>query len=195
MIFRSAYDGKNGDVSRRGALVCKDEHLTVQSARKATDINVIVARYRKTGELPRISLNAMYGDFTEVGEYRDMLDKLNAAKVLFEQLPSKVRSKFENDAGQFVDFAVNPDNLEEMRKLGLAPVKEVKGGYSQRDRYQGQHGAVGDGDSERAVFRERRGSGDGVRSGPEGPDTRTPGADRSGDSPASDAPGGAAERR
>jgi phage internal scaffolding protein len=45
------------------------------------------------------------------------------AEESFYRLPSKVRMKFDNDPLDFIDFASNPDNLDEMRELGLA--KEV----------------------------------------------------------------------
>ena len=42
------------------------------------------------------------------------------ADQAFMELPADVRLRFNNDAGSFVDFASDPDNLDEMRELGLA---------------------------------------------------------------------------
>ena len=48
------------------------------------------------------------------------MDQINQAKEEFLNIPSEIREKFQNDAGQFFKFASNPDNIQELRELGLA---------------------------------------------------------------------------
>ena len=42
------------------------------------------------------------------------------ANSMFQDLPSSIRNQFQNDPGQFLDFVQDPENLEEMREMGLA---------------------------------------------------------------------------
>lgn len=87
-----------------------------------TDINNIMRKYQKTGELRHVTTMAgEYGDFSNAPDYRSAMDQLIAADALFMELPAKIRDKFGNDPAKFIEFATDKENLEEMRKLGLAP--------------------------------------------------------------------------
>lgn len=98
--------------------------LTQQSDASETDINVIVARYTKTGQLPQIQDGARWGDFSEVNDYRSALDRITELKAAFYEIPAAIRDKFDNDPAKFCEFAENPDNVDEMVKMGLATPKE-----------------------------------------------------------------------
>ncbi len=109
------------------ALECKDESRTNQSQAEEADINTIVRRFGVTGMLPQGVRAPTYGDFTGVGDFRDALEAIRAAERSFSQMPADVRARFANDPASFVDFCSNPENIDEMRKLGLAvpaPVSE-----------------------------------------------------------------------
>ena len=41
--------------------------------------------------------------------------------LAFIFLPSKIRKKFENDPKVFLDFVCNPENVDELRTMGLLP--------------------------------------------------------------------------
>ncbi len=96
-----------------------DKSRTRQSEAKDADINNIVARYDRTGVLPTIGREGFYADVSQVGDYRDALERVRVADEAFMQLPAKVRAKFDNDAAQFLDWTSDPGNREEMRELGL----------------------------------------------------------------------------
>jgi hypothetical protein len=51
----------------------------------------------------------------------EALDLMTVAQSQFMLLPAKVRREFENDPVQFVEFASDPANLDQMRLWGLAP--------------------------------------------------------------------------
>lgn len=95
--------------------------MTEQCHKADCDINTILKRYDKTGLITHVN-NAVaeYGDFTLVNEYQESLNLVIKAQESFEELPSAVRKKFDYDPGQFLEFATNPENKEEMIKLGLA---------------------------------------------------------------------------
>ena len=95
--------------------------ITKQNLKDNADINKIIKKYQKTGVLTNLNqLEAMYGEITS-DDLQDSLEKLNKSHEAFMSIPSEIRKRFNNDAGQFIDFATNPDNLSEMQQLGLAP--------------------------------------------------------------------------
>ena len=97
---------------------------TKQSDLAACDINLILARYAKTGILPPERRQALYGDFSSVPTYLESVEVVRQAHEQFEHLPAKVRDRFQNDPSRFLDFASDPRNVSEMVELGLAVVRE-----------------------------------------------------------------------
>ncbi|AXH76602.1 MAG: internal scaffolding protein [Microviridae sp.] len=95
--------------------------LTVQSQKEEADINNIVAAFGVTGQLPQGVRVPTYGDFDAVDDYRTAIEMVREAEANFLKLPSDLRARLDHDPARFVDFASDPSNLEEMRKLGLAP--------------------------------------------------------------------------
>ncbi|AXH74209.1 MAG: internal scaffolding protein [Microviridae sp.] len=124
MKFATPYTAKTRDTSF--ATMNLAESMTVQADAKDLDINVIMSRYSQTGQLPRVnSAQPSYGDFTDVGDYRQCLERVSAAKEAFDHLPARVRKRFANDPAQFLEFVQDPKNAEEIEKLGLTKPKEA----------------------------------------------------------------------
>lgn len=95
---------------------------TQQHLRDETDINHIMRKYEKTGILTHVARYAgEYGDFSGVPDYKTGIERIQAAEDMFMSLPARIREKFQNDPGKFIDFATNPENQAELRTLGLAP--------------------------------------------------------------------------
>lgn len=101
------------------SLECKDRSLTQQHQAEETDINVIVNRYMRTGEMPQRQLPPMQGDFTEAPDMQKAMDLVVAARVAFMEQPAEIRAKFQNNPVEFVTFCSNEANRDEMRKMGL----------------------------------------------------------------------------
>lgn len=97
-----------------------EESMTQQSDAQDCDINVIWERYTKTGQLPTVNLQAMTGDFTNVPDFRTAQEVLKAANDAFAEVPAKIRARFNNDPDEFVKFALDDNNTDELRKMGLA---------------------------------------------------------------------------
>ncbi len=94
--------------------------LTKQSFRDECDINVLMARWKNTGVCPsEKALPTLCGDFTSFEDYHDAMNKVVAAQDAFMDLPSEVRSKFDNDPGKAIEFVSDPANLEELRNMKL----------------------------------------------------------------------------
>lgn len=95
--------------------------LTRQEFADECEINSIMARYQKTGVIPQADTRrAEYIDFGEFPDFHEAMNMMVAAEEAFMTLPSGVRLRFENDPAEFVRFAQDPENLEDLRKWGLA---------------------------------------------------------------------------
>lgn len=106
--------------SKQFATVNTEESMTQQSDKDDCDINIIMKKFGGSGQLPQVQAQALYGDFTNVTDYRTMVETINAANEAFMQIPAETRARFMNDPQRFIDFTRDPNNLDELRKLGLA---------------------------------------------------------------------------
>ncbi len=115
--FKSAYD----PVDDPGFSTVGDS-LTQQHMADGCDINKIVPRYQSTGVIDHVAaFKAQYGDFVGLPDYLRSFHLIDDSMALFDDLPADVRERFNNDPGDFLQFANNPDNESEMIKLGLLP--------------------------------------------------------------------------
>ncbi|WNK12756.1 MAG: internal scaffolding protein [Microvirus sp.] len=118
------YDAKAW--SEKTGLKCSGESLTQQSMRDEADINVLVKRFGVTGQMPVSVRVPEYQDFDAVFDYQSAQNAIIEADRSFMAMPADVRNRFGNSPQAFLEFCANPDNLDEMRKLGLAvPAPEV----------------------------------------------------------------------
>lgn len=101
------------------------ESRTRQSEAAALDINNIMKKYEKTGVLPVIGREGFFADVSQMPDYRGALESVRLADEVFMELPAGVRSKFQNDAAEFLDFCSNPDNRDEMVEMGLLEAPDV----------------------------------------------------------------------
>lgn len=94
---------------------------TKQSFAAETDINALVERAIATEnyDIFQPENEPQYGDVSEYGDYHAAVQFVRELDEQFMELPSAVRKKFNNDAGQMYDFALNPDNYEESISLGI----------------------------------------------------------------------------
>ena len=95
---------------------------TEQSHKGKCDVNNVIRRYRKTGDLPRRLESGVYGDFTSVTDYHSCLGRIQDARDDFMAIPSAIRRRFANDPARLIEFLSNDDNRAEAEKLGLVPI-------------------------------------------------------------------------
>lgn len=106
--------------------VCNYDKLTQDQFIEDCDVNVIMARYMKTGEMPPINgRTGVYGDFTELPSYQEALHTLTKANDMFMDIPAHIRLRFENDPQKLMDYLADSKNDEEAIKLGLKVRKEA----------------------------------------------------------------------
>lgn len=99
---------------------------TKQADKESCDINYILDRFERTGELPVSSgASGMYGDFADVPDYLESLNIVRSAEAQFMALPAKLRDRFENDPAKFLAFVGDNKNYDEAVKLGLIEAKKT----------------------------------------------------------------------
>ena len=113
IIFRTAYGEK-----LKVQLTTNDSR-TEQSHKEECDINNILKQHNRTGQLDHVRSNeGIYDDFTEY-DYQNSMNIIATANSMFEELPSQMRNKFENDPSKFLNFVHNEKNNEEMYEMGI----------------------------------------------------------------------------
>lgn len=111
---RDAFDRKSSSIAFSGP------GRTKQSFKNECDINVIMAKYVKTGLLDHFQAHkGNYGDFIVAGDYQSHLNAILEADRMFMTLPADIRKKFDNDAAKFLAFAQDESNADAMVEMGL----------------------------------------------------------------------------
>lgn len=107
--------------------VFKKPSLTRQEFKNDCDLSLLLKRFARTPEgraalqnVQGYAQNAQFYDVSNVPDYRSALDQVSAANAKFMALPAILRKRFDNDPANFLDFVLNPANLDECRALGLA---------------------------------------------------------------------------
>lgn len=121
MFTRSPFNYDRNEASNQSAVAFPEETLAQQHFKEQCDINRIVAQYAKTGLVPQSPATPMAEDFVGITDYHTAMNVIRRGDEAFSSLSADVREKFKNDAGRFVDFCLDPDNLDEVIALGLAP--------------------------------------------------------------------------
>jgi len=115
ITFRSAYDPHKKYVFKTVG-----DSLTQQHFKEECEVINIIKKHDRNGIIEHVQRGqARYGDFSEVADYREALDLVRDAQSEFMTIPSDIRKKFDNDPGKFYEFVSNPDNKEELVKMGF----------------------------------------------------------------------------
>lgn len=118
MAFKTKFDKPD-----RTPMVPGGHSKTQQHFKEKVDIRNIVGQFRRTGQLPLSSASPIYGDFSEIGNYQQCLDRINQVNQDFMSLPSPVRKRFRNNPQELISFVMNPENRDEAVRLGLIEQK------------------------------------------------------------------------
>lgn len=107
---------------RTGELV-EIPSMTKQEFVAECDINNIIKQYSTSGVIKHISAKAAEGQYVDLPDdvdFQQSLEIVRQGQAAFATLPSSVRSRFQNNAQEFLMFMADPANQDEMIKLGLA---------------------------------------------------------------------------
>lgn len=100
-------------------LVCKVPGRTRQSEKDSCDINKLMAKYERVGSIPGPDRELLFADVSNVGDFREALERVEHAQEMFMKQPAKLRARFANDPAEFLDFCSDENNRSEMKELGL----------------------------------------------------------------------------
>lgn len=117
MKFQHVYS----DPVRTSDLECKDPSLTQQQFADDADINVMMARFGVTGQMPSSFTLPTYGDFEVAGDFRSAMAVVDDARRAFMTLPGDVRAKFGNDPHNLMTFLDDSANRDEAIRMGFVP--------------------------------------------------------------------------
>jgi len=84
-----------------------------QCHQETTNINKIISRYRTSGVLPA-GREGRYEDVSEIGEFAEVREQMNAALAAYEDLPKSITDQFK-DAGEFIEYAEKQRQAAAMR--------------------------------------------------------------------------------
>lgn len=119
VFIRSPFNYDPDIDSFKSGLDCSSSPSRAQQHfRDECDINVLVARFQRTGMAPPPQAPDL-AVFDQVFDFQTAMDAVVSARESFQALPSAVRSRFHNDPGEFLAFIHDDDNRSEALKLGL----------------------------------------------------------------------------
>ncbi len=118
-FLRTPFNYDRDAVSDESGLACPEPTLAQQQFRDEADINTILERFGRTGELV-VPVNVpQFGDYSEVVDYHSAMNMVIEAQDSFDRLPAKIRAEFDNDPGKFVDFVMDDNNRDKAVEMGL----------------------------------------------------------------------------
>lgn len=119
VFIRTQYNYDHNAASDASGLVCEEPTRAQQHHKDECDINVILERFGKTGQMPVSAISGSYGDFSGVHDYHTALNTLIAAESEFEALPAKLRARFNNEPSNLIEFLNDSKNKDQAIELGL----------------------------------------------------------------------------
>lgn len=138
--FRTAYAKPLRSKQHVGETTRTQQHMAQQC-----NVNNIMKKYGERQILAHYSqYQGNYDDFTVLPSFHEAMQKMKDAEAMFMTIPAEIRELFQNDPGKFVEFATDPENLDEMRELGLAPAAPVVEQPQQQAKPQEQSPDTGD---------------------------------------------------
>lgn len=101
------------------------ETMTKQSFKDECDINNILRKYEKTGLISHLSAyRGRYEELPSNIDYQESLHAIMEADQAFASLPSRLRSRFDNDPALFLEF-VGSATAEQLVEVGLAEPRQA----------------------------------------------------------------------
>lgn len=111
--------------------------VTEQHHKEYCDVNNIINKYKRTGLYENVArLEMQYGDVTGA-DYQTMVNTIAGVSEHFEQLPDKIKKRFDYDPSKLLHFMDSEDNRDEAIQLGLidartTPESDGLGEHSQK---------------------------------------------------------------
>lgn len=133
-LFKTPYNHSTDEVSLATSTACPEITKAIQSQKDEADINTIVNRFLKTGELPQMKNPPQYADLIDI-DFQEAMDQVNLAQRSFDALPAKVRNAFGNSPAAFlayVDHCVEMGDLDPLKEFDLTQIKTEEPAFEER---------------------------------------------------------------
>ena len=88
IFIRTAFNYDADEVSAETGLSCSEPTMAQQQFRDEADINIIMERFGRTGELIAPARMPQYGDFNGVTDYHTAMNAVIEAQASFDGLPA-----------------------------------------------------------------------------------------------------------
>lgn len=98
---------------------------TKQSFKDECDINNLMAKYLKTGHMDHVNQSLPRFERVSEHDFQSAQNLIADAKSMFENIPSAVRARFENNPGKLLDWVHDPANVQEAASLGFLDLERV----------------------------------------------------------------------
>jgi phage internal scaffolding protein len=125
VFIRTQFNYDHNAASNASGLVCEEPTRAQQHHRDECDINQILERFGKTGQMPVNAISGTYGDFSGVHDYHTALNAIIASENEFAALPAIIRNRFQNDPANLIEFLDDPANKQQAQELGLVNISST----------------------------------------------------------------------
>lgn len=98
--IRSCYDY---DALSTPGVTFTQASLTQQHFKDDCDVNVILERFMRTGEMPSTYAIPSFQDVSDYADFRELQDAMSDAREYFDSLPARVRARYNNDLNDFYE--------------------------------------------------------------------------------------------
>lgn len=119
IFLRTPYNYDRDAASNETGIDCKDPSLAQQQFKDDSDLNVLFNRYLETNEMPQVDDALTYGNFEGIFDFQTAMNAVVKGRETFQQLPHRIKTRFDNDPQKLLQFLADPDNFDESVKLGL----------------------------------------------------------------------------
>lgn len=109
---------KNGTKAVQTVYSKNNVDKTDQQYAEESDVNFILNRFAKTGQLPNNIKSGIYADISDSPTFSEAMQLLTEGNNTFEQLDPLLKKRFPTPQ-VLMDFLDNPENDVEAVKLGL----------------------------------------------------------------------------
>lgn len=110
----------------RVQLDCSKPRITDQSFKNVCDINQVMERFRKTGQLPNFPQKTpFYGSNIDAPSLTDAFNIVTTAHEMFYQLPAAIRKDMDNDPTRLEAYLADSSNFEKLAKHGILKAPET----------------------------------------------------------------------
>lgn len=92
---------------------------TKQAHKNESDINLIMAKYVRTGVIEHARKFADNYGFATAVDFHEAMNLISEANQMFDALPSKIRAQFDNEPKRFLAFCEDDENAAKLLEMGV----------------------------------------------------------------------------